>query len=94
MSPYEESARGLDEIAELWERERQGPDEDFEIDHRTVAVEADTAVIRVEVRYGGPDHLQYLDLWIVHFAPDGRCREFEEWPFWPGQKIIAERRDG
>jgi hypothetical protein len=47
-------------------------------------------VVRVDVQYGPPDRHEYRDLWIVRFAADGRCREFEEWPFWPGQKIIAE----
>jgi ketosteroid isomerase-like protein len=90
MSPYEDPAVGPIEIAELWERERQGPDEPFEIDHEIVAAEGDTAVVRVEVHYGGPDRLQYRDLWVVRFAADGRCREFEEWPFWPGRQIIAK----
>jgi hypothetical protein len=90
MSPYEEPSVGLERIGDLWERERQGPDEEFEITYEIVAVEADTAVVRVEVQYGPPDRSQYRDLWIVRFAADGRCREFEEWPFWPGQKIAAE----
>lgn len=90
MSPYEEPAVGLAEIGRLWERERQGPGEEFEMVHEIVAVEEDTAVIRVEVHYGGPDRLQYRDLWIVRIAADGRCREFEEWPFWPGQQVVAK----
>jgi ketosteroid isomerase-like protein len=90
MSPYEEPAAGIAAIAELWEREREGPDEPFEMSHAIVAAEGDTAVVRVEVEYGGPERLQYRDLWIVRFAADGRCREFEEWPFWPGQQIAAE----
>jgi len=89
MSPYEEPAVGQAQIGELWERERQGHDEEFEITHEIVAAEADTAVIRVEVQYGPPQRNQYRDLWVVRFAADGRCREFEEWPFWPGQQIIA-----
>lgn len=90
MSPFEEPARGLAEIGALWERERQGPDEEFEMAHEIVALEDDTAVIRVEVRYGPPEHHRYRDLWIVRFDLDGRCREFEEWPFWPGRQIVAE----
>jgi len=90
MSPYEEGATGLTEIGMLWERERQGPDEAFTVAHEVVAVDRDTAVVRLEVRYGGPERLQYRDLWILRFAADGRCREFEEWPFWPGQQIVAE----
>ncbi len=89
MSPYEEPVTGIAAIAELWEREREGPDEPFEMRHEIVAVEDETAVVRVEVQYGGPDRLQYRDLWIVRLAPDGRCLAFEEWPFWPGQQIVA-----
>ena len=89
MSPYEEPASGIDAIAELWEREREGPDEPFEMRHEVVATEGSVAVVRVWVQYGGPQRLQYRDLWIVRFAADGRCAEFEEWPFWPGQEIAA-----
>lgn len=87
MSPYEEPSVGIARIGELWERERQGHDEEFELTHEIVAVEADTAVVRVEVQYGPPGRSHYRDLWIVRFAADGRCREFEEWPFWPGRQI-------
>lgn len=87
MSPYEEPARGLAEIGALWERERKGADEEFTMSDEVVAVEGDTAVVRVGVHYSGPEPLEYRDLWVIRFAPDGRCREFEEWPFWPGQGI-------
>jgi ketosteroid isomerase-like protein len=85
MSPYEEPARGLPAISALWERERTGPDEGFEIDHEVIAVEGDAAVARIEVAYASGE--EYRDLWVVRFAADGSCREFEEWPFWPGQGI-------
>lgn len=93
MSPYEEPAIGLGAIAGLWERERLGPDEAFEMEHWIVAAEGDVAVVQLEVRYGPPQQLEYRDLWIVRFGPDGRCREFEEWPFWPGQEIVAKGGD-
>lgn len=89
MSPYQEPARGLAEIGILWERERKGPDEEFTMTHEVVAVEGDTAVVRLEVHYGGSEPLEYRDLWILRFAADRRCRSFEEWPFWPGQEIVA-----
>ena len=89
MSPYEEPASGLAEIGVLWERERKGPDEEFTMAYEVIAVEGGTAVVRLEVHYGGPEPLEYRDLWILRFAADGRCREFEEWPFWPGQEIVA-----
>ena len=87
MSPYAEPAVGLAEIATLWERERQGPDEAFEMRHEVVAVEGDVAVVRIEVAYGEPRGAEYRDLWILRLDAEGRCREFEEWPFWPGQSI-------
>lgn len=87
MSPYAEPATGLAEIAALWERERQGPDEAFEMRHQVVAVEGDVAVVRVEVTYGEPRRAEYRDLWILRLDAEGRCRDFEEWPFWPGRPI-------
>jgi ketosteroid isomerase-like protein len=91
MSPYEKPAVGLEEIAALWEREREGPDEPFELAHEVVAVEGDVAVVRVEVDYRSPGGGEYRDLWIMRFAATGRCCEFEEWPFWPGQPIAPTR---
>ena len=86
-SPYEKPAIGLAAIGELWERERVGPDEAFEMSHELVAVDGDTAVARVEVEYA--TGAQYRDLWLICFAADGRCEEFEEWPYWPGQPLSA-----
>jgi hypothetical protein len=88
MSPYEGPAHGLGEIAELWESEREGPDEAFEMTHSVVAVEGDTGVARIEVSYG--TGAEYRDLWVIRLDPEGRCREFEEWPFFPGQETRAE----
>lgn len=85
MSPYEDAARGLQAIGGLWERERLGPDEAFEMNAELVAVEGDTAVARIDVAYASGE--EYRDLWIIRFADDGRCREFEEWPYWPGQPL-------
>jgi ketosteroid isomerase-like protein len=88
MSPYESPAHGLIAIGELWERERAGPDEGFGMSAELVAIEGDTAVARIEVGYASG--AEYRDLWIIRFAADGRCREFEEWPYWPGQPIAPE----
>ena len=91
-SPYEDPHRGLTAIGEMWEAERSSPDEDFEISSEVVAVDGDTGVASIEVRYGTPeekgerDHRQqeeYRDLWIVRLNEAGLCFHFEEWPFWP-----------
>lgn len=83
QSPYAEPLVGLAAIARMWDEERDGPDEVFTMTSEPVAVDGDTAVVRVEVRYGEPVRQEYRDLWVMRFAPDGRCAAFEEWPFWP-----------
>jgi SnoaL-like domain len=86
-APYEQPYRGMAAISELWERERAGPDEEFEMSAEIVAVEGPVGVARVEVHYGDPPRADYRDLWIVRLDESGRCVEFEEWPFWPpGQR--------
>ena len=73
----------------MWADERDGPDEIFTLRHEIVAVEAHAAVVRAEVGYGDPVHQEYRDLWILQLDDDGRCRRFEEWPFWPGRPYSA-----
>jgi hypothetical protein len=82
MAPFAEPQRGLEAIERLWEAERDGPDEEFLLGTEIVAVEGDTAVVRVEVRYARPPR-HYRDLWIVRLDDQGRCIAFEEWPFSP-----------
>jgi hypothetical protein len=91
-APYEDPHEGLDAIGEMWEAERIGPDEAFEMISEVVAVEGDTGVARVTVHYEkasdaeGRVHRQrkeYRDLWIVRLNDSGLCSHFEEWPFWP-----------
>jgi ketosteroid isomerase-like protein len=85
QAPYHEPVVGAPAIAEMWEAEREGPEEVFRMDSDVVAVENDTGVVRVRVLYGDPVTQEFADLWVITFAPDGRCRSFEEWPFWPGK---------
>jgi hypothetical protein len=81
--PYENPHRGLPAIARMWEAERIGPDEEFEMSAEVIAVEGDTGVARIEVQYGAPKGKAYRDLWIVRLDESGLCSHFEEWPFWP-----------
>jgi ketosteroid isomerase-like protein len=81
-SPWAEPIVGLDALALFWDSERDGPDEQFTITYEVVAVDGALGVVRVAVDYR---RSRWRDLWVVRFADDGRCREFEEWPFRPGQ---------
>jgi ketosteroid isomerase-like protein len=83
QGPYREPVVGLPAIREMWDAERDGPDEVFSMTSEVVAIDGDTAVVRLEVEYGQPVTQEYRDLWIIKFADDGRCRHFEEWPYWP-----------
>lgn len=86
QAPYREPVVGRPAIARMWEAERDGADEDFALTTEVVAVDGDTAVVRAFVTYGDPVTDEYRDLWVVRFAPDGRCAHFEEWPFAPSDE--------
>jgi hypothetical protein len=88
LDPYQPPIEGLDHIAAMWEREREGPDEPFTMDSSIVAVDRGAAVIRLEVRYDGPPPTEYRDLWILEFDEAGRCRSFEEWAVWPERRRV------
>jgi ketosteroid isomerase-like protein len=92
LSPYEEPVAGLAAIGAMWDREREGPDEQFTMSSEILAIDGDTAVARIEVRYMGPPPREYRDLWIIRFDGAGRCVHFEEWPFFPGQERVAPAR--
>ena len=83
QGPYDEPLTGLPAIVRMWEAERAGPAEVFRMTSEVVAVDGDTAVVRVEVWYGDPVQQEFRDLWVIRFAADGRCAAFEEWWFSP-----------
>ncbi len=85
-SPWEPPLTGIDAIGELWEAERVSPDETFTVGAEVVAIEGDTAVVRVQVDYERAESGRWRDLWVLRFATDGRCTHFEEWPFAPRQQ--------
>lgn len=88
-APFDEPLRGVEEIAAFWEAERESYDEAFTLTAAIVAAEADTAVARIEVVYGAPASRTYRDLWIITLDNRGLCTDFEEWPFFPGQRRVA-----
>ncbi|MFI6865871.1 YybH family protein [Nocardia sp. NPDC050406] len=85
VSPWAEPLVGVEALAKFWEDGRDGPDEPFTMSSRIVAVDGDTAVVRVFVDYHADDPARWRDLWIIRFDSSGRCAHFEEWPFAPRQ---------
>jgi len=83
-SPFKPALKGLAALAEFWEKGRESAMEKFIIQHECVAVEGNTAVVRVDVHYADPPE-HWKDLWIVTLDNQGRCLAFEEWPFHPDQ---------
>lgn len=81
-SPWADPVAGLAAIAQFWDAERDGPDEEFTLTSEVLAVDGDTAVVRALVEYPTDT---WLDLWVIRFDGAGRCASFEEWPFAPGQ---------
>jgi ketosteroid isomerase-like protein len=86
-SPYEEPKVGHAQIQGFW-LDDEG--RTFSVEAEPVAVEGHDAVVRLEVRYGGPVAQEYRDLWVMRFAPDGRVEQFEEWAYWPDRPYTAE----
>jgi hypothetical protein len=76
---------GLAALSQFWEAARNGPDEVFEMRSEVVALDGTVAVVRVSVEYEDITSGRWRDLWVLRFDSDGRCTEFEEWPFAPGQ---------
>jgi hypothetical protein len=86
-SPYTPSAIGHAAIQAFWQ-EDEGTT--FTVTARLVAVEGRQAVVRLEVQYGDPVTQEYRNLWVLHFASDGRVEDFEEWAYWPGKPYTAQ----
>ena len=86
-SPYEEPRVGHAAIQSFW-LDDEG--RTFSVSAEPVAVEGRDAVVRLEVLYRVPVAQEYRDLWVLHFAPDGRVEAFEEWATWPGKPYSAD----
>ncbi|MFF2632774.1 nuclear transport factor 2 family protein [Microbacterium sp. NPDC058021] len=78
-----EPARGIDAILDAWP-ESDGADPRHDL---SVLIENDRlGIISGSIDY--PGDTSYVNLWEVHFAPDGRAKKFVEW-FMPRHKPTA-----
>jgi hypothetical protein len=81
-SPYAEPLDGHAAIQDFWVDD----DEDgtiFAMEAGPVVADGTDAVVRVKIDYGAPVRQEYVDLWVLRFADDGRVEHFEEWAYWP-----------
>lgn len=86
-SPYDdEPLHGHEAIRGFWTVDEGAT---FTVAAEPVAVEGDSAVVRLEVRYTGSEDQECRDLWLLRFAADGRVAHFEEWAYWPGKPYSA-----
>lgn len=82
-SPYEEPLVGHEAIEAFW-----NDPQPFEMEIQSLTVDGSHAVVRVRVTYRDPEQ-EYLDLWELDFASDGRVERFVEWAYWPGKSFTA-----
>lgn len=74
--------KGRDAIVEKWIGHGDSQVR-WRFEHEILAVEGDTAVIQGWTAYdrgeGEPLEEAFANIWVVHFAKDGRARSFAEW---------------
>jgi len=85
-SPYTPPLVGHEALTGFWTEDEGAI---FTMSAEPVAVEGNVAVVRVKVNYGGDQPQEYTDLWLLHFAADGRVDDFEEWAYWPDKAYTA-----
>jgi SnoaL-like domain len=86
-SPYTPPLVGYGPVREFWTADEGAT---FTMSAEPIAVEDDVAVVRVQVNYAGDEPQEYTDLWVMHFADDGRVDDFEEWAYWPHKPYTAK----
>tara|TARA_R110002020_G_scaffold14291_8_gene50720 strand:- start:2519 stop:2890 length:372 start_codon:yes stop_codon:yes gene_type:complete len=86
-SPYEVPLIGHEAIAAEWNDPRP-----FTMAVESITADGSHAVVRVKVLYSEPEQ-EYVDLWELDFAEDGRVERFVEWAYWPGKPFTPSSPD-
>lgn len=78
-SPWSQAIKGLSDLQDFWEQacSRQGS---FKLQSKVVAVEGNTAVVRLNIHYTTDTPSRWRDLWILTFEDEGLCSSYEGWP--------------
>ena len=74
--PWEDPLCGIDEILASWMVDPD-PANSWQAWYRVDMVDGDRATAVGETNY--VDGSDFANLWVMRFAPDGRCAEFTEW---------------
>lgn len=75
--PYDEPLRGRDAIVASWLDDRDEPGT-WTAHYEPLLIEADRAIATGETHYTEAGRT-FSNLYVLRFAPDGRCAEFVEW---------------
>ncbi|MFI5261962.1 MAG: YybH family protein [Candidatus Limnocylindrales bacterium] len=82
FAPFRPPLLGRAAIVEMW---LEDPDAagSWTADYRPLAVDGQVAVAHGETSYrradGAREDVDYRNIFVCEFAPDGRCRSFVEW---------------
>jgi ketosteroid isomerase-like protein len=80
--PFAAALHGIAEIAEFWGISGDAPDA-FEAEYEPLTVSGDLAIATGFSRYfdESRSHIEreYGNIFVLRFAPDGRCSEYREW---------------
>jgi ketosteroid isomerase-like protein len=74
--PYDEPLKGRQAIIDSWLGDRDDP-ASWEASYAPIMLEGERAIAAGVTRY--TDGTSYANLWVMRFAPDGRCSEYVEW---------------
>lgn len=93
--PFSAPRRGLADIAELW-RIMGDPPDAFAATYAPLAITGDLAVATGFSRYfdNSRTHVEreYGNIFVLRFAPDGRCSEYREW-YMPREETLRLTSD-
>ncbi|MDF2492045.1 MAG: hypothetical protein K0Q58_623 [Microbacterium sp.] len=84
-----EPVRGLDAIVRMWQDEEEPTSPVHDL--RVLVEDDEVGIVTGQVDY--PGHQLYLNMWEVHFAPDGRAARFVEWFMTPRESATPATDD-
>lgn len=82
FAPFQPPVVGRPAIVAMWLKDPDKPGS-WSADYRPLAIDGDVAVAEGETSYrhadGASQDVDYRNIFVCEFAPDGRCRSFVEW---------------